>query len=157
MPKVQEKISLEWTSQEFKPSGKKALGATILVLATLFFVASIISGNFTGAILAVLAGFTLLVFSQKKPRQIKFKINAQGIAVGPEQFDYDTLKKFWIFYDPPRLKEVVVQTSSLLSPRLHLPLGDTDPNAAREILIKYLPEEKQAPSLVDNISRSLGF
>lgn len=158
MPEAQEKISIEWQAPEFEPHpSRRGLGIIFILAAAGFFVASIVSGNFSGAILSILAGFVLYTFLQKNPRTIQFQISPKGIKAANEQYDYEALDSFWIFYDPPEIKEIVIKTHAWLSPKLHLPLGEADPNQVREILLKYLPEQKQPHSILDNIARGLGF
>ncbi len=158
MAQQQEKISHKWQAKEFEPHPhQKSLSIFFLGAAAVFFVFSALSGNFSGAVISILAGFVLYVFSQKQPQNLTFQVTPKGIRIGEELYDYETLDSFWIFYDPPEIKEVVIKTHAYLTPKLHLPLENEDPNEIREILQKYLPEEKQNHSIIDNIARGLGF
>lgn len=158
MPQTQEKIAIEWQAPEFVPHpSRRGLGVFFVLVAAIFLVISVFKGNFSGAILSILAGFLLYIYTQKEPRLTKFAITPKGITAGGDFYDFDALESFWIFYDPPDLKEISIKTHALLSPKLHLPLGDQDPNEIRAVLLKYLPEEKQAPSILDSLARGLGF
>jgi hypothetical protein len=42
-------------------------------------------------------------------------------------------------------------------PALKIPLGSTNPLQVREILIRFLPEKKQDDTIIDILSRRLGF
>jgi hypothetical protein len=84
-------------------------------------------------------------------------ITEDGIVAGREIYEFDNLKSFWIFYEPGEPKVISLRTKNNLNLHVHIPIEDEDPVKIREILLKYIPEEKQKPELADVLNKFLGF
>ena len=130
-----------------------ALG--ILVIGLL--VVAYITSNFLFGILVLVGGFALGLYSARKPRIIRCGISHRGIEVDTLLFPYTSLKSFWIFYDPPEVKELSLEGSKIFMPAVKVPLGNTNPVEVRKILIRFLLEQHQEESLVDILARRLRF
>lgn len=147
-----------WEAKEFEKITKTKewfwagaiLGAALLIVA-------IIQKNFLFAIVVFLAGFLVYIYSLKEPKKISFAITNRGVVIGKRLYEYDNLKSFWIFYEPPRIKELSVESKKHFVPRIAMPLDDADPVKLREALIRFLPEVKQEEDLSDIIARGVGF
>jgi len=149
---------LEWSALEFIKYKKNPFWFIIgglIALGLLIF--ALISRNFIFALLIILAAFSLYIWSQKEPRKIKFAITARGIMIEKNLYNFDNLKSFWLFYDPPEIKYLSLESKKLFMPYIKIPLGDEDPNKIRELLLKFLPEVKQEESLIDALARHLKF
>lgn len=107
------------------------------------------------AITFILIGVVGYVYVEKEPRELYFAITYDGVVAGREIYAYENLESFWIFYEPDDLKVISLRTRSHLTPYVHIPIHDQDPVAIREILLDYLPEEKQAPGFLEVIDRLL--
>jgi hypothetical protein len=132
-----------------------------------FFLAGIIFGilmiwslwtrNILFAIFIALSYFLIVVFALKKPETTFIAINHKGIRINTDFHEFDTLKSFWIFYEPPEIGEISLKSKRKTASYIKIPLGEQNPVEIRELLIKYLPERKQSESLIDNLFRSIGF
>lgn len=111
---------------------------------------------FAAALLAIAAGVVWL-FAKQEPRLLRFAITSRGVQAGPRLYLFDDLISFWIFYDPPHRKELSLRSKHLLMPYVRMALGDADPVALREHLLRFLPELKHQESVVDAFSRRIGF
>ena len=109
------------------------------------------------AITFVLIGVVGYIFANKQPRIIDFAITHDGVIAGRDLYEFDNVKSFWIFYEPGNIKVVSLHMKNKLMPFVHIPVHDQDPVAIREILLEYIPEEKQDPSIVDTFERLLGI
>lgn len=107
------------------------------------------------AITFILIGVVGYLFLQKEPTIVNFSITPNGILAGHEIYEFDSLKSFWIFYDPPYEKKLSIKSKSTFTPFIHFPLGNENPVEIRNILIKFIPEEKQDHTLVDAAERFL--
>ena len=104
-----------------------------------------------------LSYFSITVFALKKPREINLAITAKGIKIDKTLYEFDNLKSFWIFYEPPQIKELSLRSKKTVMPYIKISLGEQNPVEVRQTLLKYLPERRHKESLVDNLARSLRF
>lgn len=149
---------IEWTAPEFKKykKGKKwfilpaLIGLGILIIA-------ILSKNFLLAIATILAAFVVYLYALKKPRKIKFSISGKGIQVAKNIYRFEDLKSFWIFYEPPEVKEISIRSKKTFIPYVKIPLGDQNPVEIRKFLLKFLPERRHPESVIDEWMRKARF
>jgi uncharacterized membrane protein len=158
MTKRKIQLPISWRAPEYSHNQKSSDWFWIVGIFTLaLLVVSITFSNMLFAIFILLAGFTIILYGARKPRLVQFSITGRGILIGKNLYPYNTLKSFWIHYDPPFKKELVIQSEKILMPYIKIPLGDIDPNAVREILLKFLKEKEQEESLIDAVSDYLRF
>ncbi|MCH7883114.1 hypothetical protein IIA95_01720 [Patescibacteria group bacterium] len=149
---------LSWSAPEYEYTAKSREWYWVVgILATAFVVVAILIGNFLFAIFIILTGFTIALYGARRPKVVAFALTHRGIQIADRLYPYDTLKSFWIRYDPPRKKEIDITSKKIIMPRLTIPLADTDPNEARNILIRSLKEEETEESLSEAIAKYLGF
>jgi len=145
-------------SEEKNPANLLILGVTALLgIALIAYFA--FSGNYLAAFFFLLAGMLVAYgIYQKKPREVICKIRVQGVQINRDLYPYETLKSFWIFYDPPHHQELSIRSrKAFTGGYIKISLGDEDPVKIREILIKFLPERKQEEALVDVFARLVGL
>jgi len=155
---VPEITETEWQApayefREKSPDWYWAVG--IITVATL--AASFFARNYLFGIFALLAGFSIAVHSARRPEIVTFKINSRGIKIGKLIYDYENLKNFWINYNPPRKKELLIESSKAFVNYIVIPLGHTDPVQIREILLPFLREKKIEEPLVSVIANLIGI
>lgn len=152
-------VLLAWSAPEFvkykkEPHWLLSLALVVIALVGYF----LLTRNILGALVTLVASFLVYSYSIREPREVRFEILPFGIAVGEHKFyEFERLKSFWILYAPPDLKEVVIRTKATFSPYLNLPLGNTNPVDARNILLKFLPEKEEYEPLPNRLARKLRF
>ena len=84
-----------------------------------------------------------------------FAINEDGVVLGSKFIAYKEIKDFFIIYEPPEVKTLHLEFNQGWRPRLAVPLGEQNPLAVREVLLKYLAEntERTEEPLSDYLSR----
>lgn len=149
---------IKWIAPEFEyyPKGKGWFIIAGLIAAGLFLWA-LLTKNFIFALLIGLSYFSLSAYAMKKPRQIPLAITSKGVQIDNNIYEFENLKSFWIFYDPPQIREASLRSKKMIMPYIKIPLGEQNPVEVRQALLKYLPEKKQEESLIDNLSRNLRF
>lgn len=156
MEKLLEKI--EWKAPEYEyikksPDWFWAVGIiTIALLVSAFFLKSFLFG-----FLVLLAGFSIALYGAKKPSIVSFSIGPRGVKIGEMLYEYGNLKKFWVNYDPPQKKELLLESKKTLMPHITIPLADENPEEIRNYLVKFLKEEKIEESLIMTIAKLLKF
>ncbi len=127
-----------------------------LVLAVIIIYA-IFTDGLIMAITFILLGMVGFIILNKNPRVINFYITDDGVIADKEIYEFENIQSFWIFYENDGLKSISLRLKSKFMPFVHIPLGDEDPTVVREILLNYLEEIKQKPSVIDNFQRFLGI
>lgn len=150
---------LSWRASEFSyrkknPQWFAALG----IISFAFLVVAILLKSVMFGLLVIVAAITLALFANTKPRVLEFTIMTNGIKIHKTIYPYDTIKSFWIFFEPDAfIKELSIESKKLFMPFIKVPLGNTDPNKVRETLLKFLPEKKHPESVGDVIARIIRF
>lgn len=152
------KNHLEWTAPEFEYYRKdKSWLITVSLIAAGLLLWALFTKNIIFALLIGLSYFTIIVYGLKKPALVKLAITPKGVKINQTLYEFDNLKSFWIFYQPPRVKEISLRSKKIIMPYIKIPLGEQNPVEVRRILLKYLPEKRHKESLVDNLARNLRF
>lgn len=129
----------------------------ILSGALIVLIISILMRNFLFGVFSIIAAFTIMLMGSRKPKKLNFSIEAKGIKIESKLYPYEELDSFWLNYDPPQKKEIILETKQKFGRYIKIPLGNIDPNLARSHLIKILKEEKHEESLMETIAEKLGF
>jgi hypothetical protein len=158
MEKILAGALLHWRAPEYEKyeRGKKWYLYVALVLLAIIGYA-VYTDSPIMAITFVLIGVVGYIFLNRDPQTIDFAVTGDGIIAGREMYDFDAIKSFWIFYEPHDIKVVSLHTKSILMPFVHIPIHDEDPVEIRRVLLEYIPEAKQDPSLVDTFERLIGI
>jgi len=107
--------------------------------------------------LTILTAVVLYIYALKKPRKIKFSISGRGIQVDQSLYGFDGLKSFWIFYEPPEIKELSIRSKKKFIPYVKIPLGNQNPAEIRKFLLKFLPERKHQESIAETLAKKIRF
>lgn len=150
--------TISWQAPEYmyvrkSPDWYWAVGILTLGL----FVVAIIFQNVLFGIFMLLAGFTTALYGARAPRTVTFTLSSEGVKIEKRTYPYEMLKSFWIFYYPPHVKELSIESQKLIMPHVKIPLGDANPAAVRAYLQQFIPERQQEESLIDTGARFLGF
>lgn len=149
---------IKWEAPDFEHSQSSPV--LLLILGVLLGVGAIgllFFKNFLFSIFLLIAGGLVVSHAYRIPRQINFSITSRGITIGGRLYTFEDLHSFWIFYDPPLFKELSLRSRKTFMPIIRAPLGELDPIRLRNILLRFLREEKDEMSAVDVIAKRLGF
>jgi hypothetical protein len=120
---------IRWKEFEYSHTAKTANWFWLVASGALaFIIIAILMHNFLFGFFAIAAAFAVILMGVKKPRELTFSIEAKGIKIGPRLYLYEDLNSFWINYDPPEKKELILETKKKLAQHIKIPLGDTNPN-----------------------------
>lgn len=146
----------QWIAPEHEPY---TVGKNFYLFSTIFLAAiityALVSNSPIMAITFILIGIMGYIFLKKEPRMIKFSLTNDGIVAGNEIYEFDNLNSFWIYYEPPFEKMLSLKSKNKFTPFIHIPIGNEDPVKIRQILIDFIPEEKQEHTVVDAVERFL--
>lgn len=124
-------------------------------MAILFALALFVQ-NYFFALFVLIAFAAFVLFRNQPPKKISFSISKEGVRARNTLYQISHIKSFWIF-NRPEHPELSLETSQTLSPYVRLPLGDTDQQQVRELLLTLVPEQQHQQFLLDEIMRIIGF
>ena len=146
---------LAWTAPEFStPTANPSALFLLLGMFLAIIVYALVENSSIMAITFVLLGTVTFLHSRKPLKTLDCSITSQGVAVGKEFYDFDNIASFWIVFEADE-QSIFLKTRGSIIASVRIPLGDTDPNTAREALLRYARETKYEPTLIDTLSRFL--
>ena len=152
------KTHLKWITPEFEYyKNSQSWFITIGIIAGILLIIAIFTKNFLFGLLILISSFLIFTYSLKKPDNVKLSISPKGIKINNTLYEFENLRSFWIFYNPPEIKELSLRSKKTIMPYIRVPVGNENPVEIRKILIKYLPEKKHKESVIDNLARHLKF
>jgi len=161
MKKDKEEIKLqefEWQAPEFEKKQKtKSWFIFPAIIAIVLGIIALIADNILFLIFIILAFVVFYMYANKEPRILKFKINEKGLELDGRLYEFDSLRSFWLFYNPPEEKEISFRSKKTFLPYIRIPLTNQNPNELREFLLKFLPEKRHRESVIDIWMRRTGF
>ena len=151
--------SLNWEAPEFDAHEKsRGWHAALFGISGILILLMALFKNYTAAAFFGIAGAVLYLYGNKEPRVLTFTISGKGVEVAGRLYPYDSLRSFWIFYDPHmRRSEVSLRSNKTLMPYIRVPLGSTNPATVHALLSRFIPERKHADSVADTLSRKARF
>jgi hypothetical protein len=160
---------IQWQVPEYKkPKRGKYwyLLAAIFVLICLFLSFFTISAwkivflgassNFLFALIILISMAIMIVHDSQEPQMVTVKLDPEGIQIGRRFYDYDEIAKFCVLYKPRQsVKNLYLEFSNKMMPRLAVPLRRQDPLTVRNYLVRYLNEdlERIAPPLSEELTK----
>ena len=152
---MQEEIRFE--IEEFEYSHKTndwywAVG----IITTAIAIASVIFENILFAILIIIASFTLVMQSAKKPTLLKVLINARGITINNKFYPFNNLESFWVDKNG-ETDTLLIKSKKITMPYIVVPLHEEDSGFIENFLTNFLNEEELHEPLAQKIMERLGF
>jgi uncharacterized membrane protein len=145
-----------WEAPEYEVYERDRRWYLIAVIAlSAIIIYALVTNSPIMAITFILIGIVGYIYIQKEPRILEFAITHEGIMAGNEIYEFDNIHSFWIFYDPPFRKVISLHMRGKLVPYIHIPIHNENPVELRHILMDFILEVKQEPSLVDAAERIL--
>ncbi|PIT89596.1 hypothetical protein COU23_03025 [Candidatus Kuenenbacteria bacterium CG10_big_fil_rev_8_21_14_0_10_36_11] len=151
-------ILLSWRFPEYSAYSRKKswyVWAGIFFLGLLCY--AIFTANFLFGLIIIMAAIILFVNQNQKPQNLNFSLSEKGLIIEDKIYPYAEIKKFWLLYEPPEVKNIYFEFKSSFKPILMIPLENQNPLKVREVLKKYLAEdlEKENESTSEALARVL--
>ena len=160
---------IQWQVPEYK---KPERGRNWYILASIFvFICLFLSfftisswkiiflgadSNFLFALIILISIAIMIIHDGREPQMVTIKLDPDGIQIGNNFYDYDRIKKFCVLYRPRQsVKNLYLEFTNKVMPRLAIPLRRQDPLSVRNYLVKYLDEdlERIAPPLSEQLTK----
>ena len=103
-----------------------------------------------------LAALVLVLNTTRPHRKSEVGVHATGISIDGQHHYYGSIRSFWIDYEPRlNMKELSIELRKGYTPRIRIPLEDTDPVQIRQAMIPYVAEKEHEQTLLDHVVRLL--
>jgi Ca2+/Na+ antiporter len=137
-------IAFEWKFPEFEKHDRgKDWYITAGIIAALLLVYAFVSLNFLFVVIILLTAFILYLYHIKEAEEVEFKITDTGLSVENRFYVWSEIKKFYIIYNPPSVKNLYFEFKSFTKPNLIVPMEHQNPLKAREYLLQFLEEDTE--------------
>lgn len=151
-----QRVLFSWVAPEHihvRPNPRAIIIAAVLLFVVIAY--ALFTNSPLMAITFILIGIVGYLFLTKDPQEVEFIVTREGIVVGRNLYAFEDIHSFWIFDEAPLENVLSIHSHGVLAPFIHLPLGDLDHDAMRELFLAFIPEEKQDPRMVDIIEKML--
>ncbi|MEI7810031.1 MAG: hypothetical protein WCI41_00525 [bacterium] len=154
---MNETNKIQWSFPEYDERERNndwfwALGVIVVASS----ITSIIFANYFFAILIVLSGGLIAMFSIKKPDMVSYEINAKGLQIRNRVFPYDKIKSFWVQTEgKPTL---FIMSERLVMPIVSMPIEYIHADEIRKIMLeKNVKEVEMKEHFSEKIMEYVGF
>lgn len=154
---AEKKEPIVWQAYEYSYREKTADWYwAVGIIAVSMAVTAILLNNVLFAVFIILAFFTLMMYSGRKPRLHQIKIDERGIQEGRAHYQFSTIESFWV-EDRYGDNKLILKSKKKTLPYIIIPIIDADADAVRDRIRKYVPEEEHAEPLAKRVMEYLGF
>jgi hypothetical protein len=149
---------IAWEAPAFAYYEKSWLWMGSVVLVGLIFLGVFFYLKDYSAMAVVVAGTAVfLQQARKKPEQVQYAVDNEGIKVGDKLFNWTELKSFWLI-DETGGGHLYLETTNRLLPVRTIHLANVEPSEVRARLVQHLPERTtKSEELADRILRIIKF
>jgi len=158
---------IEWEAPEYEYRPKDVSWYWLsLILGIVLIALAVWQKNFLFAIFIAIAWTAIVSLAGKYPSYWKFAINEKGISVWPSGKP-ESEKKIYTLTEIHGFDihssegedygELIIRMKSKFSPYLKISLHKEKEREVAEFLAKYLAKEEYAESVVDSLSKMIGF
>ncbi len=154
--KPQEPIT--WTASEFIDTHKGA-GWHVLFfagLAALGGLAYFLTKDYISSAVIIIAGIIFALTINRKPRQLPYEINNQGIQIGERFYDYGMFKSFDLMQEGG-IKSINLMPLKRLMPDISLYFPPEQETAIVDFLSAHLPHDEHIEKSIDRLAKKLRF
>jgi len=155
-----EKFSIEWQAHEFNYREKSVSWYWLSIIAAIIILSvSVWQKNFLFAIFIVIAEILVLVWAQKKPRIVDFRIDEKGLTVdGKKFYPYSSIGAFGTKEDIDKgWSEIAFRFSHGLRPLLKIRIPSERVAETERALTLIMEKTEFEESLLDIIEKLIGF
>ena len=160
--------ALEYEEKERTPDWYWALGIIVIAGAII----SVIIKNYFFALLLLLAGILMVMFTVKKPELVTYEINKKGVKIKNRIYLFEAINSFWVQKNPTDedrelrgdLGEeylsptLFIKTNRIFAPIIPIPIEEAFADNIRAIMRNHdVKEEFMKDSQADKIMDFLGF
>ncbi len=153
-----EKPLISWETPEYPAYEKSAdwywwVGLVAVILIGF----AVWQRSFLFGVFIFIAWFTVMLYAVRPPKTIRVSITESRVMVEDTLYPWHNIKSFWIFYRPPLIRDLSLESKKTVMPFIKIPIGETEPEKIKKIISSFVPEVEQKESVIDNLSHLARF
>ena len=148
---------ITWQAKEydFVPKARSWYWA-VGIIAGGIAAASFILSNYLLVLIAILAGFTIMLVGSAKPKRHTYRLTEKGFMIGPRLISFRDMRRFAVHEDDDG-GELLIETNTI-SGTISVPLGDADYRLIEmELKNQNIEEVESLHSFADHLARGIGI
>jgi hypothetical protein len=149
---------VSWTASEFVAHEKSAgwYGGLIIAALLLSALVFLITRDAVSVGVVIVAALLLSVYAAHQPRQLEYRIDRRGIAIGSKYRTYDEFKSFSIVPEGA-FSSIVFIPLKRFGPALTIYYDPADEEKILAVLANQLPFDQARRDMVDSLMRRIRF
>lgn len=149
---------IAWTGSEFIAQHKSASWYLCLIAALVVAcgVIYLLSKDILSIVFVLIMGILFGIIASKKPRELQYSIDDQGIGVGNRHYSFSDFKTFSIMRDGA-IGYISLLPLQRLHPELTIYYAPENEQQIFDTLSTYLPHEDRPERVVDKFARTIRF
>lgn len=149
---------ISWKALEYKKKERTTDWYwAVMILAISIVVISIILKDYLFSILIIISTISILIFSQKNPKELHINIDRRGVIVEKKMYPFANLESFWVDITETNNHKVILRLKKNFMPLIIIPLEEIHHLDIRDFLLNFLQEEEMHEPLAQKIMDKLGF
>ena len=151
--------AISWTASEFIAHTKTAVWYIVLMFASVAVAGLaylITRGDKLTTAVMIIAGILFGVMAARKPRELPYAIDSQGLQIGEKKFRYSDFKSFSLVQEEG-MESIWILPLQRFSPGLSIYFAPDDRDKIVQILQEYLPVEQRQLDYVDKLMHKIRF
>lgn len=149
---------VSWSASEYIAHDKDlswyaGLGLVAIILAALLY---FITRDFVSSFVALFGAFMLGFYGARKPRQLTYELDNQGLTIGEKHYDYIDFKKFSLVPEGA-FSSIRFVPHKRFGPPITIYYGPDDEDRIVDVLSAHLPIEEHKIDATDRLMRRIRF
>jgi hypothetical protein len=155
-PQLDLSTSLNWTAPEFADSEKSPTWylALLIAAAAIAGVLYLLTKDIVTVSVVVVAAIILSILASHKPKEVEYRLDQQGIGIGPKTFTYGDFRSFSATPEGNLMSVILMPLRRFATPA-SIYFAQADQEKILNMLSERLPFERHRPDLIDRVLRSL--
>ena len=156
-PQAPASIEFEWAASEYVLHHKTiswylgVIAVVILLSVGAFFLHAWLS-----IVLFIVMGVTVIVFAQRPPRTLTYRLSAAGLMIDEKLYEYHLFRSFSVLRDVA-WHSIDLEPTQRFMPRMSVLFNDADFDPIVSHLTEHLPRIEREPDLIERATRYLRF
>ena len=157
-PRPPANTNLTWTASEYIEHQRGASWYFMLAVITAALAGGtyFLTKDYFAIAAIVIVGIIVGVFARRKPRELSYELNNDGLRVGEKIYSYSLFKSFAIVRDG-QLNSVQLLPIKRFMPPISAYFSAADEEKIVDTIGQYLPYEERQLDAIDRLSRRLRF
>jgi hypothetical protein len=149
---------VSWTASEYIAHDKSlgwyvTLGLAIVGAAVVVY---LLTKELISSVVIVIMGIAFGAFAARKPQELEYLLDSNGLKVGNRLYPYNQFKSFNVL-DEESIHSIMLMPMQRFMPPLSVYYAPEDEDKIADALSSYLPFQERKPDVVDRVMRRVRF